>query len=137
MNSYNYIGDSSDKNLDFKKKTRKINQGQNHMIKCNKSTDDFDDKHKRCKSQTLNSLANRKGKSVHEQSIDEISNLLQKQNIKAQVTSYNLVNEYLENPGKISQSKATSLSSISTESKPINRSRGKLEQNGSFISNKN
>lgn len=85
----------------------------------------------------MNSLANRKGNSVHEQSIDEISNLLQKHYKKAHIASYNLVNEYLENPGKLNQLKTSSLSSISTEGKPINRSRGKLEQNACFISNKN
>lgn len=36
MDSYNYIGDSCDKKIEFKKKSRKINQGQNQPNKCNK-----------------------------------------------------------------------------------------------------
>ena len=85
----------------------------------------------------MNSITSRKGNSVQDPSIDEISHLLHQHNQKNTNTSYNLVNEYLENPGKINYIKAPSLTSVSTDSKPTNRSRGKLEQNGSFASNKN
>lgn len=49
-------------------------------------------------------------------------------------TSYNLVNEYLENPGKLSNITVTGTTSANTESKLVTRSRGKQEQNSSFTS---
>ena len=91
------------------------------------------EKHKRSKSQTINSIKARKGNSTQEASTEEVAHLLLQQHFqKNSKTSYNLVNEYLENPGKLSNITVTGTTSVNTDSKPINRSRGKREQSNSF-----
>lgn len=60
-----------------------------------------DNKHKRSKSQNINSIKSRKGNSTQENSVEEMTHLLQKHFHKNNKTSYHLVNEYLENPNKI------------------------------------
>ena len=123
------------KMLSSRKSQGKLIKGRIKLLNKINYIEDMDEKHKRWKSQTINSVTSRKGNSVQDVSIDEISHLLHQHNQKNTNTSYNLVNEYLENPGKINPIKSTSLTSVSTESKPINRSRGKLEPNSSFIIN--
>mmetsp|Transcript_30260 Transcript_30260/g.26824 ORF Transcript_30260/g.26824 Transcript_30260/m.26824 type:complete len:190 (-) Transcript_30260:192-761(-) len=107
--SYHYTGDSRDKKNDYK---------QNSV-----------EKHKRSKSQTINSVKGRKGNSnpTNEASIQEMSYLLQ-QHLQNNKTSYNLVNEYLENPGKSSNIMVLSNNS-NKGTKNINRSRGKRMHN--------
>jgi len=87
------------------------------------------EKHKRSKSQTISSVKGRKGNShsINDTSSEEMSYLLQ-QHLQNNKTSYNLVNEYLENPGKASNITVVNKNSHS-ESKSANRSRGKRLQN--------
>ena len=103
VENYHYTGDSRDnKREDYK-------QGQS-------------EKHKRSKSQTINSIKNRKGNSTQENSIEEMSHLLQKHFQNNNKTSYHLVNEYLENPNKMRNITVTG-------QKQQNRSRGKRGHN--------
>ncbi len=87
------------------------------------------EKHKRSKSQTISSVKGRKGNShsINDTSSEEMSYMLQ-QHLQNNKTSYNLVNEYLENPGKASNITVVNNNSHS-ESKSVNRSRGKRMQN--------
>lgn len=70
-------------------------------------------------------MKGRKGNSnpQNETSVKEMSYLLQ-QHLQNNKTSYNLVNEYLENPGKLNNITVVNNNS-NCESKSINRSRGK------------
>lgn len=87
------------------------------------------EKHKRSKSQTINSVKGRKSTTnpIKDSSTEEMSYLL-KQHLQNNKTSYNLVNEYLENPGKLSNITVVNNNSNSG-SKSINRSKGKRIQN--------
>lgn len=87
------------------------------------------DKHKRSKSQTINSIKGRKGNSTTESSVEEMTHLLHKHLQNNNMTSYHLVNEYLENPNKMSNITVTGPNGANIESKPVNRSRGKRAQN--------
>jgi len=77
--------------------------------KSNYHNNSVDDTHKRSKSQTMNSLKSKKVSKSQEQSvllgnypflIRVVSNKATNKSIHNKA-SYNLVNEYLENPGKI------------------------------------
>lgn len=124
---WNYLRESWEKKIEFKKNKQK----QAGKQKYNYSESSID-KHKRSKSQTINSIKARKGYSAQESSSEEVSHLLQQHFQNNSKTSYNLVNEYLENPGKQNNITVTGTTSVNTESKPVNRSRGKRDQSNSF-----
>jgi hypothetical protein len=102
--------------------------GDSRDSKKNDYSQSSQDRHKRSKSQTINSIKGRKGNSTQENSVEEVSHLLQKHFQQNNKTAYNLVNEYLENPSKLSNITVTGSSTGNLEGKPVNRSRGKRVQ---------
>lgn len=109
LDYYHYTGDSRDsKKYDY--------------------TQDTGEKHKRSKSQTINSLKSRKGNSAQEASVEEMTYLLQKHLAKNSKTSYHLVNEYLENP-KGSQISVSSAQNLENSHSKGNRSRKRANNN--------
>lgn len=102
IDSYNYSNDSRDKKIEVKSKAKRLSKPcQLPNNKYDYAEESSDSKHKRSKSQTINSVKGRKGNSVKDGQPEEVSHLLQQHLQKNSMTSYNLVNEYLENPGKV------------------------------------
>lgn len=82
LDCYNYSNDArNNKKIEFKKKPKRINQAHNLSSKKYEYVETAgEEKHKRSKSQTINSIKYRKGNSMQENSMEDMSNLIKNSN---------------------------------------------------------